>query len=117
MAVQYFLLGISDGKLNFSQVESPSVNCADDGTPPEPWAVHSSLGDDNKIWCQIYRIKGEPGGFFVLRDFDEVLFAAHAKGNLDFVFGVETFAKMVSNYRYAMDIFENIDMNFDEEDA
>ncbi len=117
MAVQYFLLGISDDKLSFSQIEVPFVTCDDDGTPPEPWAVHSSLGDDNKVWCQVYRIKGEPGGLFVLRDFDEVLFVAHARGNLGFVFGVDTFSKMVSNYRYAMDIFENIDVEFDEEDA
>ncbi len=113
MAIQHFLLGISSNQLTFNQIETPFVKYQEDGTPPAPWEVHSNLGDDNKIWCQVYRIKGEPGGFFVLRDFDETLFVAHAKGNLGFVFALNTFSKIVSNYRYAIDIFENIDMDLE----
>ncbi len=85
------------------------VNCAADGTPTAPWQVHSCLGDDSKVWCEVYRDPKQTGGVFVLRDFDDILFVAYASTNMAFVQALSKYGEMVSHARYAADIFEASD--------
>ncbi len=81
----------------------------EENAPLAPWAVHSCLGDDNKIWCQVYRAPDKSGGFFCIKDFTETLLVAYASSNMAFLQALQHFSHMVSNSRYAADIFENAD--------
>ncbi len=109
MKTEFYNLIWTGKRLDRTLSESPSISYSDTGIPTSPWQVHSCLGDDSKVWCEVYRSTQENGGVFVLRDFDEVLFVAHAATNMAFVQALSEFAQMVSHPRYASDIFENAD--------
>ncbi len=92
--------------------EKPCVNCDDSGIPTAPWQVHSCLGDDSKVWCEVYRDPKQKGGIFVMRDFDDTLFVSYASTNMAFVQALSAYGEMVSHARYAADIFEAGDDDF-----
>ena len=81
--------------------------------PGNPWLTHSRLGDDERVWCEVYRASGQAGGLFVLRDFDEVLLLALAETNLDFIETLGHFSHLTTYPRYAADIFEHSDEDDD----
>lgn len=104
-----------DGKrLRFAPASLENMPCQPvttgertDVTLKSPWEFHSSLGDDNRIWCEAYRVSNQPGGFFIVRDFDEVLLLARAETHLAFLQGLSRFARLTTYTRYAADIFEH----------
>ena len=112
MSCEYYAAHWDGKKLRLEEVEEAFLDA--EGRPPAPWQVHSCLGDDNKIWCEVYRAPGECGGAFVLRDFDEVLLGVRTDRNLDFIQTLDHFARITSQARYAADIFEHNDDGDDE---
>ncbi len=115
MHSEFYTISWTGKRLERILSESATISCSQNGIPISPWEVHSCLGDDSKVWCEVYRNKQEKGGVFVLRDFDEVLFVAHAASNMAFVQALSEFAQMVSHPRYASDIFENADEDIFED--
>ncbi len=109
MSMEFYNITWTGKRLERTPTDALSVPCSSTGAPTSPWEVHSCLGDDSKVWCEVYRNTKENGGIFVLRDFDDVLFVAHAASNMAFVQALSEFAQMVSHPRYASDIFENAD--------
>ncbi len=104
--MEFYQLEWTGKRLEQNKTDKPCVHCEDCGTPSPPWQVHSCLGDDGKIWCEVYRDPKQSGGVFVMRDFDEVLFVAYASTNMAFLQGISAYGEMVSHVRYAADIFE-----------
>lgn len=114
MSCEYYTLKWDEKKLRLEEAkDKPALDS--DLRPIAPWQIHSCFGDDNKLWCEVFRTPGQSGGIFVLRDFDETLLIASAATNLDFVQGVDHFARITSNARYAADIFEHNDDDVDDE--
>ncbi len=109
IAREFYDLVWTGKRLERNISENSTITFGDTGIPTTPWRVHSCLGDDNKVWCEVYRSPQHCGGIFVMRDFDEVLFMAHAQNNMAFVQALSEFAQIVSHPRYASDIFENAD--------
>ncbi len=106
MHFEFYKLEWTGKRLEQILTEKSSIQCDDSGVPTPPWQVHSCLGDDSKIWCEVYRAPSQSGGVFVLRDFDDVLFVAHATSNMAFAQALSAYSEMVSHARYAADIFE-----------
>ncbi len=104
--MEFYKIEWKGKQLEQELTEKPCVNCNDDGVPTPPWQVHSCLGDDSKIWCEVYRSPKKKGGVFVMRDFDDVLFVAYASTNMAFVQALNVYSEIVSQARYAADIFE-----------
>ena len=113
MSCEHYVIQWDSKRLRFEEAKAPLFLDADNA-PADPMQVHSCLGDDNKIWCEAYRAPGQPGGIFLLRDFDELLLTATAKSHMDFVQGLDHFARLTSNVRYAADIFEHNDDEAEE---
>ncbi len=105
MSCEYYDLEWCGKRLQTKPANPATFNLDDELKPPMP--IHSCLGDDNKIWCEVYRAQGQSGGFFILRDFDDVLMVAKAHDNIAFLAGLNFFAGIVSNSRYGADIFEH----------
>ncbi len=105
MSCEYYDLEWCGTRLHTKVADATSFNLNDDLKPAGP--IHSCLGDDNKIWCAVYR--EQSGGMFIIRDFDHVLLVARAKNNMTFLAGLNYFAGIVSNSRYGADIFEHND--------
>ncbi len=115
MLCEYYTLHWDGTTLHMMQDNSVQgvLDAEQPNSPTAPWAVHSCLGDDNKIWCEVYRAPEKSGGIFCVKDFNDTLIIAHAPTNMAFVHGMHSFANMVSTSRYAADIFENAD-DFDD---
>ncbi len=109
MSCEYYKLEWCGKRLHTTSTTANSFDLDSDLKPKAPFAIHSCLGDDNKIWCTVYRAQGMGGGIFIMRDFDEVLIIAKAQDNMTFLSGLEFFAGIVSNSRYGADIFEHVD--------
>ncbi len=115
MALEFYNLIYTGKRLERILSDKPGIQCSDSGTPPAPWELHSSLGDDANIWCEVYRIPNKPGAFFAMMDYEELLFVAHAQTNMAFTQALCEFSKMVTEPRYAADIFEDDDSDdFDD---
>ncbi len=106
MSFEFYQLEWTGKRLEQNLIDKASINFDDSGTPTPPWQVHSCLGDDSKIWCEVYRDPKQAGGVFVMRDFDDVLFVAHARSNMAFAQALGKYGEIVSHARYAADIFE-----------
>lgn len=115
MSCEYYTLEWDGKKLRMEEGRDAPLALDAEGRPAAPWETHSCLGDDNKVWCEVFRAPGIPGGVFVLRDFDEALLAAEARTNMGFLQGLDHFSRLVSNARYAADIFEHSDDEGDDE--
>ncbi len=113
MPCEYYNIEWSGKCLDTTPIMASAFALNEDLTPAAPMEIHSCLGDDNKIWCEVYRVQGQSGGIFIVRDFDDTLIIAKADDNMSFLKSLDFFAKIVSNTRYAADIFENAD---DEEE-
>ncbi len=109
MACEYYSLEWCGKRLHTKPIKESTLNFSKDLVPAAPWQIHSCLGDDNKIWCEVYRAHGHSGGIFIVRDFDDALIVAQASDNMSFLRGLDFFAGIVSNSRYGADIFENAD--------
>ncbi len=109
MSLEFYNLVWTGKRLEKSLSDKAHIQCSDKGTPPSPWEVHTCIGDDGRLWCEVFRIPGRKGGFFVVRDFEELLLVAHAETNMAFAQVFSEFAQMVSHPRYAQDIFDNAD--------
>lgn len=114
MSCEYYDLKWDSKRLRLEEAEK-KPHLDEEMRPDAPCQTHSCLGDDNKIWCEVFRTPGKPGGIFVLRDFDESLLVATAATNMDFVQGLDHFARLTSNIRYAADIFEHNDDDLEDE--
>ncbi len=111
MPCEFYELEWNGTSLQSTSIAKDSLKLDDNLTPAKPMTVHSCLGDDNKLWCEVYRAHKQSGGMFLVRDFDEVLMVANTNNNMSFLHGLDFFAKIVSNSRYAADIFENADVD------
>ncbi len=109
MPYECYTLEWTGKRLEQMPTEKVCQYCDASGKPTAPWQVHSCLGDDSKVWCEVYRDPKQKGGIFVMRDFDDVLFVAYANTNMAFVQALSAYAEMVSHARYAADIFEASD--------
>ncbi len=105
MPCEFYDLEWCGKRLHTKPADPTSFNLNKDHKPSVP--VHACLGDDNKIWCEVFRGQGQSGGFFILRDFDDTLIVARASDNITFLAGLNFFAGIVSNSRYSADIFEH----------
>jgi hypothetical protein len=79
--------------------------------------VHASMGDENLLVCLAMRKDEGAGGIFVLEDTDSVLYVAVAESNLAYAEGLNHFAEIVAQTRYAVDIFDEVDEEDECEDA
>ncbi len=109
MKIEFYDLVWNGTQLERNLNENVNFKLDDENFPPDPWDIHSSLGDSENIWCTVYRIFEQPGGLFIMHGYDDLLFVAQAKTNMAFAQGLREFSQMVSDPRYAADIFEDIE--------
>ncbi len=109
MPCEFYSLTWCGKHLHTKPINESDINFSKALTPAAPLQIHSCLGDDNKLWCEVYRAPGQSGGVFIMRDFDDALIVAKADDNMSFLRGLDFFAQIVSNSRYGADIFENAD--------
>lgn len=80
---------------------------------PEGINLHSRMGDPQFLHCLALQINDKPGGYFVMYNKLEAIFASYAPSNLIFAIGQNYFAQMAANVRYAVDVFENMGIAYD----
>lgn len=74
---------------------------------PDGYAPVARLGDPELLHCVVCRRASGPGGCFLLEDGSGPLMAVVAESNLAYALGLGRFGRLVSDARYAADIFEN----------
>ncbi len=116
MKTEFYDLVWTGTKLERNLNEKAVIKLDAEDCPPDPWEIHSSLGNPGSIWCVVYRAHKQAGGLFVMYDFEEILFIAQAKTNMAFAQGLHEFSQMVSDPQYATDIFDNDDDDDDDDD-
>ncbi len=114
MLCEYYSIKWDSTVLRMEEDNTVKTLLNTENTPLNPWSIHSCLGDDNKVWCEVYRSAEKNGAIFCLKDFNETILVAHARTNLAFIHALQYFANIVSTSRYAADIFENMD-DFDDD--
>ena len=110
--MEQYLMGVSAGGLEFKAISGPMpVEILDSSiaAPDSALRLAARLGDPELLLCSVFKRAAGPGGYFVLRDGDGLLFAAMAPDNLAYACALKYFGDMVSAARYGADIYENMD--------
>lgn len=111
---EIYTLQIENGRLVFAPFTEEVPECVlenkfNPDAAPKDIAIACRMGDPDLAHCVVYRRESAPGGYFSLRDKTGLLFAAIAQTNLIFALAVGYFGDVVSNARYGVDIFENME--------
>ncbi len=101
--------------LQFTPRKDPALMAALEEDTVAGYTVQTALGDDNLLDCLVMRKEEGAGGLFIIEDDMEALIAVVAETNLAYVEGLNHFAEMVAQARYAADIYENNDEDEDGE--
>ncbi len=115
MSHEFYTINWTGKELEYQLKASCPITLDSEANPPKNWKEHLFLGRYGEVWCASYRNSKDAGGLFVMQDADEVLFIAQASTNMAFVQALSQFSQVVSNPRYAADIFDNADDDDDEE--
>lgn len=87
--------------------DAPLLRALNAGELPDGYAPVARLGDPDLLHCVVCRRADGPGGCFLLEDGSGPLMAVVAESNLAYTLGLGRFGRLVSDARYAADIFEN----------
>lgn len=105
--LELYTLTYGPAGLQFTPREDPKLRAALEEDTVAGYAVQTALGDDNLLDCLVMRKEEGAGGIFIVEDDMEALMAVVAETNLAYVEGLNHFAEMVAQARYAADIYEN----------
>ena len=104
----YTLTMLDNGNMTYQPRQDPALEQAlAAGELPAGHVLVNRLGDPELLHCAVCRREDGAGGCFLLEDGGGLLMAVVAESNLAYALGLGLFGPMVSEARYAADIFEN----------
>lgn len=110
---ELYTLSVTAGGVAFAPREDEALQNMLEEEAINGYSMQELLGDDELLSCVVMRKEEGPGGLFIVQDDMDMLLCAVAESNLAYVEGINHFAEIVSQARYALDISESKN---DEED-
>lgn len=113
----YTLTMLDNGNMTYQPRHDPELEqTLAAGELPAGHVLVNRLGDPELLHCAVCRREEGSGGYFLLGDGGGLLMAVVAESNLAYALGLGLFGPMVSEARYAADIFENGADDDDDDD-
>lgn len=112
---ELYELRLLNGDLTFAngaeRAPAWALNAKFDPAKAEPGVcLECRMGDPALLHCAVFRKNGQPGGIFSVFCGKDPLFAAHAPTNLAFAAAMGHFGELVTNARYGVDVYENMEL-------